>query len=127
MRKLFEDRASLTVYLERTDLAWLTAKAKTRKMTAADYARVLILADMNSEASDTQTVRAPDSVRLAERGASALERATKPPGDASEYTDIELEVSRRTGHEPRHDCFQCHQTARFIRSTLPKQEKAKKK
>jgi len=70
MRKQFEKRARLAIYLENSDLQRLTAKARAEGKLLAEWARETLLGELGGNSE----VRSKPAIRVAGRGAAELER-----------------------------------------------------
>ncbi|SRR6266478_10080705 len=156
MRRQFQDRATLTVYLERADLEKFAAEAVVNKVSAADYARDLILAKLNGTlaGNDEQWEPTPEmrkrvdaemAIRFPEkndetRNGQEMRGVRDVPvvqgsadadrvieRDDLRFSAADREVARRTGHRFGCGCFQCLQTNRFLKPTVKKQEHPTKK
>ena len=74
MRKQFQQRARLAIYLETSDLVRLTAKARTEGKALVEWARETLLGELENNSE----VRPEREVPSARRGASALKRSSEP-------------------------------------------------
>ena len=90
MRRQFEQRARLVVYLETKDLARLTAVARENAKTVIEYARDLILEHL-SENADDKAVRGNRAVRVGGRRTAAARLDAVSPSGAKGKVSLETQ------------------------------------
>ena len=98
---------------------WIRGCCNSDVQAADEYTAEL--AKKKNAHRDTQPVREPEPVHLAERSTSVSSGDSGSVRESTYHPDVE--VARRTGHPVGCGCFQCVQCRRQFKSAIKKEEK----
>ena len=141
MRRQFEHRARLVIYVEAEDLAGLTKRAREAGKGVTEYARSILLGEQKISKAEVKQTAVTTAARpvVVPRPSEGLgpgqnfsspqlkEATTATVGPGSQnFSLLQLDVARRTGHAPGCECFHCLQTSRFLAPPAPKKDEKKK-